>query len=366
MKQRLIRTFFDSFGEGELPRVFFAGGRVNLIGEHTDYNGGHVFPCALEKGTYAAVRLRDDSERLFSSANESKGWTSYPNAVLSALKERGFESKTGFEMLIWGNLPQGAGLSSSASLEVVVCYALNALFGWGLSLIEMAKICQHAENAFVGVNCGILDQFAVAMAKENTAIYLDTDTFMYEYVPLKLQGYELLIFDSKKPRKLVESKYNERRSECQTALKCLKVQALCSLSMAEFERSFYLIDDEVAKKRARHAISENERTKEAVRVLRSGDLARFGQLMNQSHLSLKNDYEVSCFELDALFSLLLDKKGVLGARMTGAGFGGCVIALVEETKAEDIKKETLAQYKKITGLDGACYSGGIGGGPKEL
>ncbi|MDO4544028.1 MAG: galactokinase [Clostridia bacterium] len=369
MKQRLEAEFSKIFGSGELPRVYFAGGRVNLIGEHIDYSGGRVFPCALALGTYVAIRKRQDGERIFRSLGVNDGWEKYPKAVLSAMEQAGYGFSGGFEILVAGNLPLGSGLSSSASLEVAIAYALSDTFDLGISNKEIALLCQRAENEFVGVNCGIMDQFAAAMGKEGCAIYLDTASLDYEHVPLELSEHEILIFDTKKPRKLSESKYNERRSECEYALKALQSQldigALCELTMDELNKNSHLIDNATCLKRARHAVSENQRVKKAVEVLKEGDMEAFGRLMNESHVSLMEDYEVSCKELDTLCEILWKQDGVLGARMTGAGFGGCAVALVERSRAEEITALTLKEYRSIIGHEGACCRG-VGGAPKRI
>ncbi|MDO4563994.1 MAG: galactokinase [Clostridia bacterium] len=369
MKELLEQEFLKRFGTGGRPNVYFAGGRVNLIGEHIDYSGGKVFPCALALGTYVAVRRRGDGERIFQSVGVSDGWEKYPQAVLSAMRQAGIDFSGGFEVLVAGDLPLGAGLSSSASLEVAIAYALSDMFGLGISNKDIALLCQKAENDFVGVSCGIMDQFAVAMGKEGCAIYLDTHSLKYEHIPLAMEECELLILDTKKSRKLSESKYNERRSECERALKCLQkrldIEALCELTEADFSANAELIDDPVCLRRARHAVFENRRVEEAVSLLGQGDMAAFGRLMNQSHFSLRDDYEVSCEELDVLTDILRRQDGVLGARMTGAGFGGCVVALVERDKAEAVALLTLEEYRSIIGHEGACYRG-VGGAPKRI
>ena len=387
MKLSMISGFTDRFGGPEPPRVFFAGGRVNLIGEHTDYNGGHVFPCALTMGTYGAIRLRsDDTIRLYSDNfpdagvieaplfplvyDPSRGWANYVLGVVWALSEAGMRLPCGFELMLHGDLPNGAGLSSSASVEVLTGYALKRMYGLDLNLIELARIGQRAENAFVGLNCGIMDQFASAMGRENTAIFLDTATLAYRYAPLVLDQYALLIFDSKKVRGLADSKYNERRAECEHALACIRtardVPSLGALTEAEFSALAGLIPSETERRRARHAVTENVRTVEAVRQLENGNLAAFGRLMNASHRSLREDYAVSCRELDTLVDALQRSPAVLGARMTGAGFGGCVIALAESGAADALIEGVLAGYRKAIGHDAACYRAGIGGGPREL
>ncbi len=387
MKQSMMTRFFDAFGGHEPPRVFFAGGRVNLIGEHTDYNGGHVFPCALTMGTYGAIRLRaDDVIRLYSdnfpdagiikaplsplTFEKTRGWANYVLGVVWALCEAGMRLPCGFDLMLHGDLPNGAGLSSSASVEVLTGYALKQTYGLDVDLVALARIGQRAENAFVGLNCGIMDQFASAMGRENAAIFLDTATLAYRYAPLVLDRYELLIFDSKKVRGLADSKYNERRAECDHALACMRsvrdVPSLGALTEAEFLALQHAIPSETERRRARHAVTENVRTVEAAQQLENGNLAAFGRLMNESHRSLREDYAVSCRELDVLVDALQRAPTVLGARMTGAGFGGCVIALADKNDSDALIARVLAEYRENIGHAAACYRAGIGGGPREL
>lgn len=387
MKQRMQRRFFEVFGESLLPpRVFFCGGRVNLIGEHTDYNGGYVFPCALTMGTCGAVRLRQDRRvRLFSDNfaetgvieadlddlryDERRRWGNYPLGVLWALAQRGLSLFCGFELLLYGDLPHGAGLSSSASVEVLTGFIVDRLYGFNVDQVALALLGQKAENAFVGVNCGIMDQFACAMGRRNEAMLLDTNTLACRYVPLPLESTDLLIFDTKKKRALADSQYNERRSECETALACIRrvreADSLGQLTEAEFaevERDI----PEPYRSRARHVVTEMRRTVQAADALERGDLPAFGRLMNESHASLRDEYQVSCRELDALVSTLQKQPAVLGARMTGAGFGGCAIALAESRRSEEVAERTLKAYRGIIGHDGACYRAGVGGGPREI
>ena len=387
MKQRMQKRFTDVFGSDLLPpRVFFCGGRVNLIGEHTDYNGGFVFPCALTMGTYGAVRLRRDRRvRLFSdnfadvgvieadldnlAYDKTYAWGNYPLGVLWALGQRGLSLFCGFELLVYGDLPNGAGLSSSASLEVLTGFIVDRVYGLNVDLVSLALLGQKAENAFVGVNCGIMDQFACAMGRVNEAMLLNTATLACRYAQLPLENTELLIFDTKKKRGLADSKYNERRAECETALSYIRrrreAESLGALSEAEFsavERDV----PEPYRSRARHAVTETQRTVMAADALDRGDLKEFGRLMNASHASLRDDYQVSCAELDTLVSALQKQPSVLGARMTGAGFGGCAIALCEYRHADEVIEKTLETYRTVIGHAGACYRVGVGGGPREL
>ena len=340
MKEKMIEGFKKVFGGDGDIRVFFAPGRVNLIGEHTDYNGGHVFPCALTIGTYAAVRKRNDRTLRFYSENfEDVGviessiddlvnrpeeqWTRYAKGVIWAFKEHGFAADTGFDFYCKGTIPNGSGLSSSASLEILVAKVLIELFGFDTDMFNSAIYGQYAENKYVGVNCGIMDQFAIAMGKKDSAIFLDTATLKYEYVPVKLDGIRLVIGNTNKKRGLGDSKYNERRAECEHALS--QIQTVCNaaswgaLDEAAFEKCRSAITSPVEAKRAKHAVYENRRTIEAVEALGRNDIARFGELMNASHVSLRDDYEVTGRELDTLVEAAWQQPGVIGARMTGAG-----------------------------------------------
>ncbi len=387
MKRRMQQRFSEVFGQSLLPpRVFFCGGRVNLIGEHTDYNGGFVFPCALTMGTYGAVRLRQDRRiRLFSDNfaeagvieadldelryDAGKTWGNYPLGVLWALRQRGLSLFCGFELLLYGDLPNGAGLSSSASVEVLTGFIVDRLYGFNVDQLALAILGQKAENAFIGVNCGIMDQFACAMGRPNTAMLLDTATLACRYAKLPLDNVDLLILDTKKQRGLAGSKYNERRSECETALSYIRrvceAESLGALTEAAFAAAEADIP-EPYRSRARHAVTENLRTVKAADALDRGDLYTFGQLMNASHASLRDDYQVSCRELDQLVFTLQGQPGVLGARMTGAGFGGCAVALAESRRTDEIIERTLAAYRREIGCDGACYRAGVGGGPREI
>lgn len=365
IKQRLLEAFNVVYLHGVAPRIFFAGGRVNLIGEHIDYNGGHVLPCALDLGTYVAIRTRHDQRKVYHALGATGDWDKYPRGVVNAILQAGYKLNSGFDLLVGGDLPLGAGLSSSASLEVATAFALSSTFGLDIPLVEIARLCQKAENEYVGVNCGILDQFAVAMGKDSQAIYLDTNTLEYEYVPMNLGEHELLIFDTKKKRELASSKYNERRDECEQALKCIQRDGVPN-SLASAGDLIDSITNPILYRRAKHVVSEEARTKKAVALLKCCDLGAYGRLMNLSHLSLKNDYEVSCFELDTMCEQLWQCDGVLGARMTGAGFGGCVIALVKKSVSNSVVERVLAAYKDITHLEGMCYRCTVGGAPEEI
>ena len=353
MKEAILNRFAEVYGDTEEARVFFAPGRVNLIGEHTDYNGGHVFPCALTIGTYAVARKRKDRKLRFFSMNfehlgvlessldelkpqKEAGWTNYPKGVMWAFGERGMEIPCGLDILLNGNIPNGSGLSSSASVEVVTGYILSELFGFGVSNQDLALIGQYSENHFNGVNCGIMDQFAIAMGKRDNAIFLDTADLSYEYAPIKLEGAKIVISCSNKKRGLGSSKYNERREECETALKQLQgsaeIETLGDLTEEQFESVKMAVTDENCRKRAKHAVYENQRTIQAVAALKADDIEKFGQLMNESHVSLRDDYEVTGEELDTLVEEAWKINGVIGSRMTGAGFGGCTVSIVKDLR----------------------------------
>ena len=372
-KGELIRSFYEAFGPGAEPRVFFAGGRVNLIGEHVDYNGGHVLPCALTMGTWGLLRRRADDRLRFYSLNfpqagvlegtlrsvrfhERNQWTNYVLGMLFALGERGIVLNSGFELLIYGNIPNGSGLSSSASLEMVAGEAL--LLG------------QRAENGFIGLNSGIMDQFSIALGQEDSAVFLNTGTLSYEYVPVELGDNVILIMNTCKRRTLADSKYNERRSECESALKALQkvlpVKDLASVDLRTFEANKGLIENETERNRAEHVVYECARTVEACKKLRAGDLISFGRLMDASHDSLRDLYAVSCKELDTLVDEARKRPGVLGARMTGAGFGGCAVAIVNRDAVKDVMEQVGAAYEKAVGYPCAFYVASIGGGPREL
>ncbi len=381
-----LSGFAKSFGDANGVRVFFAPGRVNLIGEHTDYNGGHVFPCALSMGTYVAIRKRADRKLRFFSENftesgiyelsldslaprSNRTWTAYPCGVIWAMAQEGKEIPFGFDMWVYGNIPNGSGLSSSASLEVVTGYALGKIFDIPMSNDHIAILGQKAENGYVGMNCGIMDQFAVAMGKEGCAIYLNTATLEYQYAPLSLDGCDILIMDTRKKRGLKDSKYNDRVKECAQALEILRqhgeAPTLCEATEETLEAAKADMP-EVIYRRARHAITEDVRTQRAVKALENNDLKEFGLLMNASHESLEKDYEVTGKELDSLVHHAWECDGVIGARMTGAGFGGCAVALVSSDYTEAVKKYVAEIYNKETGLTAAFYIASVGNGPMEV
>jgi galactokinase len=383
--KKFKESFFEKFGNREIePVLFFSPGRVNLIGEHTDYNGGFVFPCALNYGTYLCLRktsnkvmnfstlnfTSDDSEEyngLF--INKSKRWINYPLGVMNEFIKKGIEL-SGFELLYFGDVPNGAGLSSSASIEMVTAIAINNLFGAGLSTLEMVKMSQRAENEFVGMNCGIMDQFAVGFGKRDHAIFLNCDTLVYENVPVILNDNALIIINTNKRRGLTDSKYNERRGECDKAVEFLqkykKISNLSELSVNETKVLSDYIKDPVVLKRAKHVITENGRVIEAVKVLKENNIARFGELMNQSHDSLKDDYEVTGTELDTLVYEARKLPGVIGTRMTGAGFGGCTVSIVKKSEIDNFIPSLKSAYTKITGLVPDFYLPEIGNGAGKI
>ncbi|MCI8673284.1 MAG: galactokinase [Lachnospiraceae bacterium] len=387
MKENIVKRFKEVFGaEGDI-RTFFAPGRVNLIGEHTDYNGGHVFPCALTIGTYAAVCRREDRKLRFYSMNfeasgvyesslddlkpaKEAGWTNYPKGVMWAFEQKGFSIPCGLDLMLYGNIPNGSGLSSSASVEVMTGYILKCLFGFDVTLQDIALIGQYAENNFNGVNCGIMDQFAIAMGKKENAIFLDTSDLSYEYAPILLKNAKIVISCSNKKRGLGDSKYNERRSECEEALAQLKtvvdIQSLGELDEEQFDRYQDAIKREVCRRRAKHAVYENQRTLKAVEALKANDVEQFGRLMNDSHVSLRDDYEVTGIELDTLVEEAWKTEGVIGSRMTGAGFGGCTVSIVKDEAVDAFIRQVGGAYRKKIGYDADFYVVDIGDGPSEI
>ncbi|MBO6240692.1 MAG: galactokinase [Butyrivibrio sp.] len=388
MKKAVLENFEKAYGKNENVKAYFAPGRVNLIGEHTDYNGGHVFPCALTIGTYAAAAKRDDKMiQLFSlnqdnvgvvsfclddviAPSEAAGWTNYPMGVVWAFEKRGMKLDTGFDMVIYGNIPNGSGLSSSASLEVLTGFVLRDLYGFEVSNTDLALIGQYSENNFNGCNCGIMDQFAVAMGKESSAIFLDTADLSYEYAPIKLDGAKIIVTNTNKKHKLTDSQYNARRSMCEEALsilqKKLDIKGLGDLSIEEFEANKDLLTDPDMQKKAKHAVYENQRTIEAVKALKNGDLNHFGELMRQSHESLRDDYDVTGVELDTLAEEAWKVPGVIGSRMTGGGFGGCTVSIVKDEAIENFKKTVGENYKNKIGYEATFYTVEIGGGPEVI
>ena len=383
MKLEDLKNAFRNLYGCEAEHAYFAPGRVNLIGEHTDYNGGLVFPCALSFGTWLLISRRDDHQNCLQSLNmdfsatidgsaftsSPKEWIKYPAGVMKEFADRGHDV-WGYNMLYAGNVPLGAALSSSASIEVVTAMMLDDVCHAQLGMTELVKLSQRAECDFVGVKCGIMDQFASGFGKKNHAIALDCATLHYEHVPLKIDGYKLLIINTNKPHSLVASKYNDRRRECEEAAHILSqkypITYLCELTEEQFETSKHLIQDQIVRNRAEHAVYENARVHKAIQALKEGNLAFFGQLMNASHRSLKELYEVSCFELDTLAENAQQYDGVIGSRMTGGGFGGCTVTLIEENKVEDFIAYMAPLYKETTGLEASFYIADIGDGARKL
>ena len=387
MKEKVLKRFEEVFGSTEGAKVYFAPGRVNLIGEHTDYNGGHVFPCALTIGTYGVARKREDKKLRFFSMNfeylgviessldelkpdKSARWTNYPKGVMWAFGEKGMKIDCGMDLLLFGTIPNGSGLSSSASVEVLTGHILRDFYGFDVSNQELALIGQFSENQFNGVNCGIMDQFAIAMGKQNQAIFLDTSDLSFEYAPIQLEGAKIVISCSNKKRGLGDSKYNERRAECEKALeelqKVVDIQSLGDLTEEEFEANKSAISEEVCVRRAKHAVYENQRTIKAVAALKANDIETFGKLMNESHTSLSKDYEVTGKELDTLVEEAWKQEGVIGSRMTGAGFGGCTVSIVRDENVDAFIENVGAVYRKKIGIVATFYVVEIGDGPVTL
>lgn len=382
----LKQEFTEAF-DTKPERVFFSPGRINLIGEHTDYNGGNVFPCAISLGTYAAYGARNDQlVKLYSknlpdtgvisvslsdlSFKKEDDWANYPKGMLYLLQKAGFELAHGFNLYIYGNLPDGAGLSSSASIELLMGNIANDVFNLGIDQLDLVKMGQQNENQYIGVNTGIMDEFAVGMGKKNQAILLDTNTMEYHYAPVELGDHVIVIMNTNKQRALTDSKYNERRSECEQALARLQtklnINSLGDLSIDEFDRNSYLINDDILLRRARHAVFENQRTLKAIKYLKDNNLVEFGKLVNASHISLHYDYEVTGIELDTLVEAAWQQPGVLGARMVGAGFGGCAIAFVQKDQLDDFKQNVGQIYQDKIGYAADFYIAEIADGPKEI
>ncbi|MCY8913501.1 galactokinase [Bacillus atrophaeus] len=387
MREEVKGTFASVFGKQDGLRFFFAPGRVNIIGEHTDYNGGHVFPCALTIGTFAAVSQRKDRlVRMFSENfketgvkefklddlcyNKDDDWANYPKGVIFEFQQRGYAIPNGFDIAFSGNIPNGAGLSSSASIELLMAVVLQTYFHPELNALHLVKMAQHAENTFIGVNCGIMDQFAIGMGKKGHAMLLNCDTLSYEYSKLDVSGLSLVIANTNKKRSLAGSSYNARRQECQEALRDLKTEleivSLGELSPSDFDSYAHLIQNETNRRRAKHAVYENDRTIRTAEMFKKNQLDEIGSLMKESHLSLKNDYEVTSPELDELAYAAWSHEGVIGSRMTGAGFGGCTISIVKDQAVEDFIEKAGAAYKERTGIKADFYVADIGEGAREL
>lgn len=384
-RDTLTADFFQRFGNRETkPVLFFSPGRVNLIGEHTDYNAGYVLPCALEMGTYLVIRpngsevinmasLNFDTSLFFNTESVIKAipgsWTNYPAGVINEFLQRDIKVP-GMDMLFAGNIPNGAGLSSSASIEMATALAMDHICGTGMSTIDLVKLSQHAENAFVGMNCGIMDQFAAGFGRRNSALFLDCGTLKHEIVPFDTGNYRLIISNTNKRRGLTDSKYNERRAECEKAVELMqqykKIDSLSDLTIEDLPHLKTYISDEIIVRRARHVITENDRVLRAVEALKKGNITEFGILMHQSHDSLKNDYEVTGHELDTLAYGARRFEGVAGSRMTGAGFGGCTVSLVDAARVKDFIHHISEAYTKKTGLTADFYTPSTGDGASML
>lgn len=385
--QKLSDKFIELFNTANYSRLFFAPGRVNLIGEHTDYNGGNVFPCALDIGTYALVRQRADKLCKFYSLNfteigliefnvdnlelnQEHDWVNYPKGVIVEFAKRGINLAKGFDIVFYGNIPNGAGLSSSASIEVLMGTILNSFTNNTVDAIHIALIGQAAENNYIGVGCGIMDQFASSMGKSNHALLLDCNTLQYQYVPLELTGYKIVIANTNKRRGLADSKYNERLAECQQALKIVQqtytVKSLAELTEQQLFAIKHLFTNQVIYQRACHAVSENQRTLTAVKALTNNNLAEFGELMKASHESLRYDYAVTGKELDSLVGHAWKQNGCIGARMTGAGFGGCTVNIVENSQIDNFIERVSNNYTQDTGLMAEFYIVNPSDGAREL
>lgn len=387
MKEQLIKKFEELFGAGGEIRCYFAPGRVNLIGEHTDYNGGHVFPCALTIGTYGVARVREDKKLRMYSMNftetgmiessienikyqKEEKWANYLKGVIWTFQDKQHNIPAGLDILLYGNIPNGSGLSSSASVEVLMGVILKDMFGCDVTPVDIALLGQYAENNFNHVNCGIMDQFAIAMGKADHAIFLNTSNLNYEYAPIKLEHSKIVIANTNKKRGLGESKYNERRSECEKALEelqtVLSIDTLGELTDEAFEQAKEVIKDPIRVRRARHAVSENQRTLRAIKALKANDIISFGKLMNQSHISLRDDYEVTGLELDTLVEAAWSQEGVLGSRMTGAGFGGCTVSIVESDGIDAFIENVGKIYKEKIGYAADFYVVEAGDGAARI
>ena len=386
MKLNELKSAYEAAYQKSATDIFFSPGRVNLIGEHTDYNGGFVFPCALSFGTYLLISPNSEQKINFRSLNmeavysleltqltsplPDKAWANYPLGVFAQFIKRGVVITQGYDILFWGNVPAGAGLSSSAAMEVVTAYAFNELLGTGYDRTELAKIGQKSEHEFAGVMCGIMDQFASAQGKKDHAIYLNCDTLEFDLVPVKLEGIKVVVSNTHSPHHLDSGAYNDRVRQCQLAVQQISavrpIKNLAELSQADFNQVEHAITDEVAHRRARHVVGEVQRTKDAVEALRKGDIAKFGVLMNQSHVSLRDDYEVTGPQLDALAEAAWKVDGVLGSRMTGGGFGGCTVSLVRDEAIPTFIEQVGAEYTEKTGLKADFYIAEIGDGAHRI
>jgi len=388
-KNSLIEKFTDLYGDGSEPAVFFAPGVVNLIGDHTDYNGGHVFPCALTYGTVGLIRKRTDRQINFYSVNfeedgiisrmpddpvptENHSWTDYPMGIFRTFADKGFEIPSGADILISGDIPIRSGLSSSSSIELLTALMIRDTYGLTseLTRIDLAQFAQYSEGRYNGIACGIMGQFTSAMGKKDNAIFLHTNTLHFRYAPFKLEGLSLVIANTNIRHSLSETAYSKRQEECALALhdlkKLLPLHYLCDILGEQYEEYRTCIHDTVARKRAKHVIYENQRTIQASSALAAGNLKRFGMLMKDSQISLRDDFEVSCPELDFLSSQAWEQPSCIGARMTGAGFGGCTVNIVRNDGMEDFIGTLGEAYEKQFGRKAEFYCAGVGDGVRAL
>ena len=386
MKLEELKSAFEAAYQQSATDVFFSPGRVNLIGEHTDYNGGFVFPCALSFGTYLLMAPNNEQKINFRSLNieevyslkltqlttplPNKAWANYPLGVLAQFVKRGVAIEKGYDILFWGNVPAGAGLSSSAAMEVVTAFAFNEILGTNYDRTELAKIGQASEHEFAGVMCGIMDQFASSQGKKDHAIYLNCDTLEFDLVPVQLDGIKVVVSNTHSPHHLDSGAYNDRVRQCQLAVEQISavrpIKNLAELSQADFEQVESAITDPIAYRRARHVVGEVQRTKDAVEALQKGDIITFGELMTQSHISLRDDYEVTGLQLDSLAEAAWKVEGVLGSRMTGGGFGGCTVSLVRDEAIPAFIEQVGKEYTEKTGLKADFYIAEIGDGAHRV
>lgn len=386
MKLEELKSAFEAAYQQSATDVFFSPGRVNLIGEHTDYNGGFVFPCALSFGTYLLMAPNNEQKINFRSLNveevysleltqlttplPNKAWANYPLGVLAQFVKRGVAIEKGYDILFWGNVPAGAGLSSSAAMEVVTAFAFNEILGTNYDRTELAKIGQASEHEFAGVMCGIMDQFASSQGKKDHAIYLNCDTLEFDLVPVQLDGIKVVVSNTHSPHHLDSGAYNDRVRQCQLAVEQISavrpIKNLAELSQTDFEQVESAITDPIAYRRARHVVGEVQRTKDAVEALQKGDIITFGELMTQSHISLRDDYEVTGLQLDSLAEAAWKVEGVLGSRMTGGGFGGCTVSLVRDEAIPAFIEQVGKEYTEKTGLKADFYIAEIGDGAHRV
>lgn len=386
--QLLRENFIKIYGNSDKEvRMFASPARINIIGEHIDYNGGKVFPAAIDKYLYCAIRKRDDSKIVYNDLffpgtfefdtstnfvfDKKNDYANFLNGILSCMKKKGLVFPCGFDCLIASNVPSAGGISSSSALECGFAWAVSETFGFNISRKDIALMGQQSEHEFMNVNCGIMDQYIIATGKKDTAELLDCAKVEHEYVPLNLGDYRFVVMNTKKQRKLSDSKYNERRAECEAGLKILQdngvnINHLCQLSVSDFEKQGSFIKDEVIYKRVRHCVTEMDRVQNAVAALKNNNLEKLGELLYESHASLKNDYEVTGLELDTLVDVASKQKGCIGARMTGAGFGGCAIALVHKDCTNDFIASVQTEYTKVVGYNGGFFACASGDGVKEI